>query len=271
MSARSDGYQVRRPYIRSWQRLMSCTRKRIRVMILDMASSPFRRDHRRVVLRRPAAGTARSSSGYPPPRAHTPFPAVGSSGGRRAGTPPRHPQRAEVDLADHQRLEAGHPPSGGDHRLVIGVRPPGPRGPTERLFERPAHPYTGAMLSAVPIPSPRHQRERIVLTGEVPDATDPPSGCAFHTRCPYAMDVCREIAPEPSPVEGGGRPLSPAELMDGDGHTTPTESVARRRLITAPVRIGATGGTDPHPDDDHTRTHSRRARSPVQRPAPARA
>ena len=79
-------------------------------------------------------------------------------------------------------------------------------GPTERLFERPAHPYTEALLSAVPLPSPRRQRERerIVLTGEVPDATNPPNGCAFHTRCPYVMDVCREIAPEPTPVEGGG-------------------------------------------------------------------
>ncbi|WP_219416196.1 ABC transporter ATP-binding protein [Pseudonocardia nigra] len=79
-------------------------------------------------------------------------------------------------------------------------------GPTERLFARPAHPYTEALLSAVPIPSPRRQRERerIVLTGEVPDAAHPPAGCAFHTRCPYVMDVCREIAPPPTPVEGGG-------------------------------------------------------------------
>jgi peptide/nickel transport system ATP-binding protein len=79
-------------------------------------------------------------------------------------------------------------------------------GPTERLFDHPSHPYTEALLSAVPIPNPRRQRERerIVLSGEVPDAADPPSGCAFHTRCPHVMDVCREIAPPPTPVEGGG-------------------------------------------------------------------
>ncbi|WP_459216920.1 ABC transporter ATP-binding protein [Pseudonocardia sichuanensis] len=79
-------------------------------------------------------------------------------------------------------------------------------GPTERLFESPAHPYTEALLSAVPIPSPRRQRERerIVLSGEVPDAANPPTGCAFHTRCPHVMDVCRDVAPPPTPVEGGG-------------------------------------------------------------------
>jgi peptide/nickel transport system ATP-binding protein len=79
-------------------------------------------------------------------------------------------------------------------------------GPTDRLFDRPAHPYTEALLSAVPLPSPRRQRERerIVLTGEVPDAADPPAGCTFHTRCPYVMDVCRVEVPATTPVPGGG-------------------------------------------------------------------
>ena len=79
-------------------------------------------------------------------------------------------------------------------------------GPTERLFDRPAHPYTEALLSAVPLPSPRRQRsrERIVLTGEVPDATNPPAGCTFHTRCPYAFDRCRVEVPVATPVAGGG-------------------------------------------------------------------
>ncbi|WP_252437230.1 ABC transporter ATP-binding protein [Pseudonocardia humida] len=79
-------------------------------------------------------------------------------------------------------------------------------GPTDRLFDRPAHPYTEALLSAVPLPSPRRQRERerIVLTGEVPDAADPPPGCSFHTRCPYVMQRCRVEVPAETPVEGGG-------------------------------------------------------------------
>ena len=79
-------------------------------------------------------------------------------------------------------------------------------GPTDRLFDKPAHPYTEALLSAVPLPSPRRQRERtrIVLSGEVPDAADPPPGCAFHTRCPYVMDRCRTEEPAATPVAGGG-------------------------------------------------------------------
>jgi oligopeptide/dipeptide ABC transporter ATP-binding protein len=78
--------------------------------------------------------------------------------------------------------------------------------PTERLFDRPAHPYTEALLSAVPVPNPRRQRERerIVLSGEVPDAANPPSGCAFHTRCPHVMDVCKVEAPPVVAAPGGG-------------------------------------------------------------------
>ncbi|MEQ9639592.1 MAG: dipeptide ABC transporter ATP-binding protein [Alphaproteobacteria bacterium] len=63
------------------------------------------------------------------------------------------------------------------------------------LFETPLHPYTEALLSAVPIPNPRLKRERIILQGDVPSPINPPSGCRFHTRCPYAVDRCRSEVP----------------------------------------------------------------------------
>jgi peptide/nickel transport system ATP-binding protein len=68
--------------------------------------------------------------------------------------------------------------------------------PTEELFASPKHPYTAALMSAVPKPDPRLRSERIVLQGEVADPANTPSGCHFHPRCEFARDVCRERSPE---------------------------------------------------------------------------
>ncbi|WP_286676184.1 ABC transporter ATP-binding protein [Peribacillus frigoritolerans] len=64
------------------------------------------------------------------------------------------------------------------------------------IFEHPQHPYTRALLSAIPVPNPVHQRERILLTGDVPSPIDPPNGCRFHTRCPFVQDICKTQLPE---------------------------------------------------------------------------
>ncbi len=69
-------------------------------------------------------------------------------------------------------------------------------GPTEEVVREALHPYTKALISAVPIPEPEVTRERMELKGELPDPTNPPSGCRFHTRCPKVMNHCKEIEPE---------------------------------------------------------------------------
>lgn len=73
----------------------------------------------------------------------------------------------------------------------------------DELFDNPLHPYTKALLSAIPIPDPTIKRERIILTGDIPSPANPPEGCKFHTRCPYATDKCRNEAPEYREIKEG--------------------------------------------------------------------
>ncbi|HEX4979728.1 MAG TPA: dipeptide ABC transporter ATP-binding protein [Acidimicrobiales bacterium] len=75
--------------------------------------------------------------------------------------------------------------------------------PKTEFFAEPLHPYSKALMSAIPTAVPGARRERIVLQGEPPSPASPPPGCRFHTRCPWVMDVCRDVAPEPVEVAKG--------------------------------------------------------------------
>jgi len=85
---------------------------------------------------------------------------------------------------------------------------------TRVLFAKPLHPYTEALLSAVPVPAPRRKRTRLVLQGEVPDPANPPPGCPFHPRCRYAQVVCREREPELRDLAGRTVACHMAEHLD---------------------------------------------------------
>jgi peptide/nickel transport system ATP-binding protein len=69
-------------------------------------------------------------------------------------------------------------------------------GPRNDVFKSPKHPYTVALMSAIPVPDPKHRMDRLIPRGEIPSAINPPSGCRFHPRCPYAQNICSEREPQ---------------------------------------------------------------------------
>ena len=89
-----------------------------------------------------------------------------------------------------------------DSLLVLYLGRPAEQGPKDAIFRRPRHPYTRALLASTPSVDPAHRAERVVLRGEIPSPLDPPSGCAFHRRCPYATELCGEQRPDLRLVDG---------------------------------------------------------------------
>jgi oligopeptide/dipeptide ABC transporter ATP-binding protein len=107
--------------------------------------------------------------------------------------------------------------------------------PAEELYTKPIHPYTSALLSAIPIPDPREnrRRERIVVSGEPPNPINPPSGCVFHPRCPRATDICRQVEPPLARYPNGH--LAACHHPRG---VSPGEIAAATRDPSSPVSAG---------------------------------
>ncbi len=107
--------------------------------------------------------------------------------------------------------------------------------PAGELYGKPIHPYTAALLSAIPIPDPRENRARVrhVLEGEPPNPTSPPEGCRFHTRCPRASAICRTVEPPLASYAGGHLAACHHPL-----NVTPAEIAAATRSPASPLGAG---------------------------------
>jgi oligopeptide/dipeptide ABC transporter ATP-binding protein len=130
--------------------------------------------------------------------------------------------------------------------------------PAQELYDKPIHPYTHALLAAIPIPDPRENRarERIVVSGEPPNPINPPSGCRFHTRCPRATDLCKEVEPPLAAYANGHvaachHPLSVDDQEVSAATYSPLSPISAGRLMPngkeaseQPGQASATGSAD---------------------------
>ncbi len=107
--------------------------------------------------------------------------------------------------------------------------------PKRSLFAAPKHPYTEALLSAVPVPEPGAARERIILRGDVPSPINPPTGCRFHTRCPYAFDRCKVEEPplRPIPTALDPRHIAACHLHDRPPAENPLSGAKGAAILAA--------------------------------------
>jgi oligopeptide/dipeptide ABC transporter ATP-binding protein len=114
--------------------------------------------------------------------------------------------------------------------------------PSEELYSKPIHPYTDALLAAVPIPDPKENRERVrrVVSGEPPNPISPPSGCRFHTRCPRATDVCSTVEPPLTEYANGHLSACHHPL-----NVTTQEIAAATRSPASPLSAGDTRPEEP--------------------------
>jgi peptide/nickel transport system ATP-binding protein len=92
-------------------------------------------------------------------------------------------------------------------------------GPVEALWETPAHPYTRALLAAMPSSDPDHRTTTPPISGDPPNPIDPPSGCRFHTRCPFAEPLCAELTPKLQAVDRMGHQVACWMAIAGSGHS----------------------------------------------------
>ncbi|MBR0970788.1 MULTISPECIES: ABC transporter ATP-binding protein [Bradyrhizobium] len=116
-----------------------------------------------------------------------------------------------------------------DHVAVMNLGQIVETAEADALFASPRHPYSRALLSAIPLPQPKAKRATVLLEGEIPSALNPPAGCRFHTRCPFVVERCRSEAP--------------ALLADGAGHATACHRTAE--LPSADAILPTDGGFSP--------------------------